>query len=130
MVSFHKLVLQQHIVPSLPITENFEYVTGSKLTDNGWIAHSGAGINPIMVNGTPLSYSGYINSDLGKSVTMTTSGEDDNRAFNLDTTGTIYASFMVNISSAQNTGDYFFHLGVANTTSLFFARVYVRKASK
>ncbi len=115
-------------LPSLPITDNFEYATGSKLTDNGWVAHSGVGTNPIMVNGTSLSYTGYINSGIGKSVTMTTSGEDVNRAFNSDTIGTYYASFMVNIDSAKATGDYFFHLGVANTTSLFYGRVYVRKA--
>jgi hypothetical protein len=123
-----QLSITTQSLPSLPITENFEYTTGSKLTDNGWVAHSGAGTNPIMVNATPLSYTGYINSGLGKSVSLTTSGEDDNRAFTLDTSGTVYASFMVNIDSAQNTGDYFFHLGVANSTSLFFARVYVRKA--
>ncbi|MBK9099340.1 MAG: T9SS type A sorting domain-containing protein [bacterium] len=113
--------------PSLPLTENFEYVTGSFLTDNGWLAHSGVGTNPIPVNDSPLSYSGYINSGLGKSVAMTTTGEDDNRAFNSVTSGSVYASFMVNFSSAQANGDYFFHMGPENTTSLFYAKVFVKK---
>ncbi|HSW56294.1 MAG TPA: T9SS type A sorting domain-containing protein [Ignavibacteriaceae bacterium] len=113
--------------PSLPLTENFEYVTGTFLTDNGWLAHSGAGTNPIPVNDLPLSYPGYINSGLGKSVTMTTSGEDDNRAFNSVTSGSLYASFMVNFTSAQTGGDYFFHMGPENTTSLFYAKVFVKK---
>ncbi|HLG33024.1 MAG TPA: hypothetical protein VI362_08265, partial [Ignavibacteriaceae bacterium] len=34
--------------PSLPIIENFEYATGSNLTANGWIAHSGVGTNSIL----------------------------------------------------------------------------------
>ena len=113
--------------PSLPVTENFEYVTGSFLTDNGWVAHSGAGTNPILVNATPLSYAGYINSGLGKSVTMATNGEDDNRAINAVTTGSVYASFMVNFTSAQATGDYFFHFGPENTTTLYFGKVFVKK---
>ncbi len=113
--------------PSLPLTENFGYVTGTFLTDNGWLAHNAAGTNPIPVNDSPLSYPGYINSGLGKSVSMTTSGEDDNRAFNGVTTGSIYASFMVNVTSAQATGDYFFHMGPENTTSLFYAKVFVKK---
>ena len=113
--------------PSLPLTENFAYVTGSFLTDNGWLAHSGAGTNPIPVNDSPLSYPGYLNSGLGKSVTMTTSGEDNNRAFNSVTSGSVYASFMVNFSSAQTGGDYFFHMGPENTTSLFYAKVFVKK---
>ena len=113
--------------PSLPVIENFEYATGSILTNNGWIAHSGAGTNPIPVNDTQLSYPGYINSGLGKSVTMTTSGEDDNRAFNSVTSGSVYSSFMVNFTSAQAGGDYFFHIGPENTTSLFYAKVFVKK---
>ncbi|HQI42150.1 MAG TPA: T9SS type A sorting domain-containing protein, partial [Ignavibacteriaceae bacterium] len=113
--------------PSLPIIENFEYATGSNLTDNGWIAHSGAGNNPIKVNDTPLSYIGYINSGLGKSVSLTTSGEDVNRAFSSVTSGSVYASFMVNFSSAQTNGDYFFHVAPENNTSLFYAKVWVKK---
>jgi len=113
--------------PSLPIIENFEYLTGSNLTDNGWVAHSGAPTNSIQVNDTPLSYPGYINSGLGKSVTMNTNGEDVNRALNGVTMGSVYASFMVNISSAQTAGDYFFHMGPENSTSLFYAKVFVKK---
>ena len=114
--------------PSFPVIENFEYATGSFLTDDGWIAHSGTGTNPIYVNDTALTYTGYLNSGLGKSVTMTTTGEDVNRAFHTTTSGKIYASFMVNVSDAQANGDYFFNLGPENTTYLYFGRVYVKKA--
>ncbi|MBT8380856.1 MAG: T9SS type A sorting domain-containing protein [Ignavibacteria bacterium] len=116
--------------PSLPITENFEYPTGSILTDNGWVAHSGAGNSPIQVNASPLTYSGYINSGLGKSVTLippSGSAEDVNRAFDSISTGSIYASFMVNVDSATLTGTYFFHLGPENSTFTFRARVFVKK---
>ncbi len=113
--------------PSLPLAENFEYTTGSNLTSNGWIAHSGAGTNPIQVNASPLTYSGYPASGVGKSVSLTTSGEDDNRAFNKVLTGSIYTSCLVNVASAQTGGDYFLHVAPENSTTLYYARVFVKK---
>jgi hypothetical protein len=126
--SIPQFTIATSTLPSLPITENFDYVTGSNLTSNGWVAHSGAGSNPIQVGTTSLTYTGYVNSGLGKSVTLSTSGEDVNRAFSSITNNKVYASFMVNVTSAQTAGDYFFHLGVENTTSLFYGRVFVKKA--
>ncbi|MDY0083483.1 MAG: hypothetical protein RBR74_09905, partial [Ignavibacteriaceae bacterium] len=114
-------------LPGLPVTENFEYPTGSNLTDNGWIAHSGGSTNAIQVDAASLSYTGYINSGLGKTVTLKTSGQDANRSFAGITENSIYASFMVNVASAQANGDYFFHFGPEKTTSLFYARLFIRK---
>jgi len=111
--------------PVLPITENFEYTTGSLLTDNGWVAHSGAGTNPIMVNANTLTYSGYVNSGLGKSITLNGTGEDDNRAFDSVYSGSVYASFMVNVESATTSGVYFFHFAPENSFN-YRARVYVQ----
>ena len=127
--SIPQLTLTNASAPSFPIDENFQYATGSLLTDNGWVAHSSGGTNPITVNATPLTYTGYINSGIGKSVTLNTSGEDDNRAFHSVTSGKVYASFMVNVTSAQANGDYFFHFGPENTTSYYYGRVYVKLAS-
>jgi hypothetical protein len=112
--------------PTLPVVENFDYTTGTSLTENNWIAHSAGGTNPILVNDFALNYSGYASSGLGKSVTLATSGEDVNRAFDSVTTGSVYASFMANVISAQTNGDYFFHLGLENSSSLFYAKVFVK----
>ncbi len=112
--------------PALTIVETFNYTTGSYLTDNGWLAHSGAGSNPITVAATPLTYTGYFASGVGKSVTMVTSGEDANRAFDSVKTGSVYGSFLVNVTSAQASGDYIFHFGLENNTSLFFGKVFVK----
>ncbi len=115
------------VTPSLPITENFNYATGSFLTDNGWVSHSGAGTNPIIVNATPLTYTGYVNSGIGKSVTLTTSGEDDNRAFGSVISNSVYASFMVNITSAQLPGDYIFNFAPENSSFYYYCRTFVKK---
>jgi hypothetical protein len=119
-----------NVAPPLPLIENFEYATGSYLTANGWSAHSGAGTNSIAVNADPLTYSGYIHSGVGKSVTMTTTGEDVNRPYLTVNNGSVYASFMVKILAAPTsaTGEYFFHLMPPTSTTTHVARVYFRKA--
>ena len=112
--------------PSLPINENFEYATGSNLTDNGWLAHSGAGTNPIIVQDNALIYPDYINSGLGKSVTLNGTGEDDNRAFDSVYSGSIYASFMVSFDSTKTDAVYFFHFGPENSTSTFRGKIFIQ----
>jgi hypothetical protein len=116
--------------PTLPFTENFQYTTGSNLTDNGYVAHSGAGSLPIQVGASPLNYSGYINSNIGKSTVLTAPGtasaEDVNKLFSSVASSSLYASFMVNTISADTAGVYFFHLGPENSTTSFFGKVFVK----
>ena len=118
------------VISSLPVTENFEYTPGSNLTDNGWIAHSSAGLLPIQVHTTPLTYNGYINSDIGKSAILTAPGiasaEDVHRQFVGVTSNSLYASFMVNVSYSSTDSVYVFHFGEGNSTTLFFGKVFVQ----
>lgn len=109
------------------LTEDFSYSAGSRLTANGWVAHSSAGTNAIATVSPGLLYAGL--SPQGSAVAMTTSGEDISRTFSADgiRTGATYASFLVRISAAQS-GDYFFHLGPATLGSAFAARVYVQSS--
>ena len=88
------------------LTEDFIYPTASLLTANGYVAISGAGTNPITVVTPGLSFAGSPSSNLGNAITMTTSGEDVTKGFSPTiTSGNAYASFFVNVSSAQATGD-------------------------
>ncbi len=112
---------------TLPFVEIFDYPTGDKLTDHDWSAHSGAGTNSITVNADPLIYSGYIHSGVGKSVTLTTYGEDVNRVFESVNTGSIYASFMVKFDTALASPEYFFHLSPAGVPTTHTARIYFKK---
>src|SRR5688500_14506989 len=77
------------------LVEDFTYPVGSLLTANGWSAHSGAGTNPITVTSPGLTFNGYPSSGVGNAVSLTTSGEDVNRPFAAQTTGMVYAAFMV-----------------------------------
>ena len=121
-----QISITNNATPSLPLTEIFNYTTGSNLTDNGFVAHSSAGTNPIEVTESPLIYTGYLNSGLGKSVSLTGSGEDVNKAFDSVYSSSVYASFMVNVQSASTTGDYFFNLAPENSTSIFCGKVFVK----
>ncbi len=58
-------------------------------------------------------------------MTLTTSGEDTNKSFRPQTSGSIYAGALINVSASQATGDYFFHL--FQSSSLLYARVFVKK---
>ncbi|MBD2699724.1 endonuclease/exonuclease/phosphatase family protein [Spirosoma sp. BT702] len=92
-----------------------------------WIPHSGTGTNSIQASSPGLTYAGLTTA--GGSAAMTT-GEDVNRTFTTQSSGPVYASFLVNVSSATSTGDYFFHLSTSPANGTYFVgRVYVRSAS-
>jgi trimeric autotransporter adhesin len=85
--------------------DDFNYKTGTALTENGWnIIFSKSTENALTVNSTGLTYSGYPSSGFG--VNMTTSGQDVGKFFPPISTGSVYMSFLVNVSAAQ-AGDNF-----------------------
>ncbi|HMK25883.1 MAG TPA: T9SS type A sorting domain-containing protein [Chitinophagaceae bacterium] len=111
---------------SQSLTENFSYTAGTLLTANGWAAHSGAGTNAITVTSPSLTYAGHPGSGVGNAISMTTSGEDDNKTFTAITTGTAYASFLVNVTAATATGDYF--IGLWQNATTFPSRIYAKSS--
>jgi uncharacterized repeat protein (TIGR01451 family) len=113
------------------LDENFDYggTAGNLTAMSGglWVAHSGAGTNPIQYAITSLSMPSYVSSGIGGDATFTITGEDDNRTFASQSSGTLYYAALVNLSSAQNTGDYFLHF--KNATTGFAARLFARNSS-
>jgi hypothetical protein len=117
-----------NIIAQPVVTEEFEYTIGDLLTAHGYTAHSGAGTNSIAVISGNLTYPVYPSAGLGNMVQLLNTGEDVSKNLAADiTSGTVYASMLVNIDSAQS-GDYFFHLGPNPISTTFRARVYVKKA--
>jgi hypothetical protein len=126
LILFSLLIFPLSVSYGQFFVENFDYPAGDSITQHGWTAHSGTS-NAIFVTTPGLIYPDYPGSGIGNAVTLTVTGQDVNKQFTPLTSGAIYASLMVNITSAQ-TGDYFFHLGLANTTSIYMGRVYVKQA--
>ena len=93
---------------------------GTNTTD--WWSYSGNNNYISVVNGS-LSYNGYATAK-GNKVELLGNGADDFRQFSPITTGSIFASAIVNIDSLskKNTADYFFTLG-DGTASKMYARL-------
>lgn len=118
--------------PTTLLVDDFTGSTTTLLTAvaNGWTAHSGGGTNPITISSPTISYSGYLSSGVGNEITMTTSGEDVNKPLTVSkTSGSVYASFIVKVTAATTTGDYFAHFGATSGASVttFGARVWAKK---
>lgn len=107
--------------------DGFNYGVNTLLTANGWVAHSGAGTNAIKVS-TGLGYTGIATE--GGAALLTTSGEDVNRQLSSAVSaGSVYVSFLINVSTAQDAGDYFFHLGPQTLGTTFRAKAFIKKSA-
>jgi hypothetical protein len=91
-----------------------------------WVAYSGAGLFPVQYVSPGLSYTGYVGSGIGGALVSenkSTSAEDVAWAFPSQTSGIIYATQMLNFTSAPTTADFFTALG---DPTLFFNRIYAK----
>ncbi len=107
------------------LEEDFDY--GSTSTDlitassGNWATHSGTS-GQVTYETTSLSMTNYPSTGVGGSITIKGSdSEDINRSFTEQTSGKIYFSTLINVSSVGS-GNYFLHLATSSTSS-FTARV-------
>lgn len=113
-------------------SDDLNYPDAALLTANGWTAHSGAGTNSIDVGASNgLTYTGYSGltgftaAAIGNAALLDNTGEDVNKTFAAPvTTGTLYYTFLVNVTAA--TEGYFTHLGSGTT---FAARIFVKPSA-
>lgn len=120
-------------------SDDLNYTDSSLLTANGWIANSGGGSNPIAVGvSNGLVYSGYSGltgfcaSAEGNAAKLDNTGEDVNKSFTpAVTSGSIYYTFLVNVTAADGTGGYFTLLGPGGLTasSPWFSRIFVKNST-
>ena len=106
--------------------ENFNYADEDELTEHGWTAHSGSETNPITVTSPGLTYTDYP-SVSGNAALLDNTGEDVSQNFTEQSSGTIYVSFLVNVSSLPSGGEYFLHLGPTSMGTKYYAKVWVFK---
>ncbi|MFK5957631.1 MAG: hypothetical protein QM495_02045, partial [Lutibacter sp.] len=106
------------LTPMVSLDKNLDYgTTAGDLTSttNEWTTHSGGA--PLVGYATSsLSMADYPSSNIGGSMTFSSSGSEDvNSEFTTITSGKVYASALVNLS-AVGTGNYFFHIMEASNT--------------
>jgi hypothetical protein len=111
-------------------TEEFDYTAGDLLTTHGWVVSSGGGTNPLTVVAPGLTFTGYP-SVTGNAVALTTTGEDDyvNFASPGPSSGSVYMSFMLNVSAAQATGDYFIALSPSSLQTNYYDRIFIKSGT-
>ena len=115
---------------TLFLEDNFNYTNGAILTDNGWTAHSSAGTNAISVgtnNGLTFQDYGPVSSTNAVILQALASSEDVHKTFAQQTSGKIYAAFLVKVNSVNTTGDYFAHFGPNPIGTEFRGRVFAKR---
>jgi len=111
------------------LVEDFDYPAGDSLITHGWVAHSGT-TTPVVVTTPSLTFPSYPGSGIGNTATVaggSGSREDVNKTFVQQTSGTVYAAFMIQVGSAVTASDYFLHLGPGAIGTIFRGRVFVRR---
>ena len=114
----------------LLLNDDFDYGgTPGDLTavsSGAWVAHF-AGLPNVQYTSTGLSMSNYPASGVGGATTFTNStvGEKVNRSFTTATTGKVYYSALVNLSTV-GIGDSGFFMSLNNTGAVSRARVFAR----
>lgn len=110
------------------ITENFDYIAATPLTNNNWIQSAVA--TPLLtVANTGLTYNGYTLSGIGNAAKVDTTGQDIYRdLYNNVTSGNLYTSMMINVNKVTTAGDYFFAYLPQTSTTGYTGRLYARAA--
>ncbi len=111
------------------LAEDFDYTAGDSLGAHSWTTFSGSATNRLFVTSPGLTYTNYIGSGIGNATTLTNNGQDQYKSLNANqTSGSIYTSMMVNVTTAR-TGDYFTGYLPSTSTTLFTGRFYVKLAA-
>lgn len=88
------------------LVEDFDF-TGGILGVNSWSATAASPGTPALSTGAGLTYTGFMGSGIGNAANLGISGEDLTKTFDAQTTGSLYMTFMINVSSATtSTGAY------------------------
>lgn len=99
---------------SVVYSTDFSYTDGGLLGQDSWAITGTSVVNPITV--------------ASGSVSLANNGQDVNRPFTPATTsGSIFLSAVITVTTAQAAGDYFMHLGDGGTSN-FYGRVYAKSS--
>jgi len=87
--------------------EDFDYPAGNNITSHGWVATALPGSNPVKIVSPGLTFSGYINSNIGNAVELKAiaSAEDVKKTFTgIGEGNTVYVTYILKVSSSASFG--------------------------
>lgn len=110
------------------LVENFDYTAGTTLLSNGWTEQGGpTTTNALTIATGNLTYTNYASSNIGNYLPVASSGQDAYKAFTTQNSGSVYTAFLLNISAANTTGDYFFSYEPVGGNTSYTARLFAKK---
>jgi hypothetical protein len=104
--------------------EEFTSPVGTLLTALGWSQSLTATANPLTITSPGLTFPGM--KTQGNALTIQASGQDCYAAFTAQSTGSLYVSFLMQLSTAGSAGDYFIALSQSTAQTNYFARLYAK----
>ncbi|MCX6134921.1 MAG: T9SS type A sorting domain-containing protein [Ignavibacteriales bacterium] len=112
----------------LLMSDEFSAAAGTVLTSAGWTISGTTTTNPLTVGSSgSLTFAGYPGSGVGNALPMANTGQDVYRGFTTVNSGSVYLSFMINVSAAL-TGDYFIALSPSASQTNYYARVHIKSS--
>jgi hypothetical protein len=116
-------------INALPYTEHFEYTAGESLGAQQMWANVNSG-DPITITPGNLSYTGV--AAFGNSAAFSGAGIDTTTPFTTVTSGTIYASFLFNVTDYSNVtvdgAETYFAALTEPNAGAFRARLFIKKS--
>ncbi len=107
--------------------DNFTGAPGDTLNGHGYSLQSSY-VNPISIVSPGLTYGVYPGSGIGNAAGLKSTGQDLYAKFVADSVkaGSLYASFMLNLSAVQATGDYFFAFSSPTAATNYAFRLFAK----
>ncbi|MBI3006239.1 MAG: T9SS type A sorting domain-containing protein [Ignavibacteriales bacterium] len=105
---FACVVLMSAVAWGQLVVENFSYTVSEDLANNGWTVLGTNNATNCNVSSSGLSYSGYAGSGIGNGATIVaaSSADEVGLGFTSQTSGIVFYSLLVNLSSAPSTASY------------------------
>jgi trimeric autotransporter adhesin len=111
----------------LLFNEDFAGAAGTALTSANWLLSGTTTTNPLTIGSPGLTFTGHPASGVGNALPMANTGQDLYRSFSATSSGSVYLSFLVNVSAVL-TGDYFIALSPSASQTNYYARLHVKSS--
>jgi len=121
------IVLSMGTNAQVLLNDDFTGAAGTVLTAAGWNLSGTNTTNPLTIAAPGLTFAGHPGSGAGNALPMTNNGQDLYKSFAAVNSGSVYLSFLMNVSAAL-TGDYILALSPTSSQTNYYARFHIKSS--
>jgi hypothetical protein len=122
------VVATSSLQAQLLLSDDFSGTSGTVLTSAGWTISGTSTTNPLTIGSSgSLTFAGFPGSGAGNALPMANTGQDVYKGFTAANSGSVYLSFMINVSAAL-TGDYLIALSPSASQTNYYARLHIKSS--